>query len=323
MPRWTLRPSGWSVPFPSGDPEQKINGENAMIRKLLRGFCVTLLLTVLLAVAACAVTVGGGTVTGSDVRLRTGADTSTDANIIRQMNKGTFLLVEETLGGWYKVAYDGVEGYVSADYFSFSETLDGTYTFGAETLGTDINLRSAASTSSAVTKRIAAKGTKLTVTGVSGAWLRVTDALGVSGYIRSDYVRYSDGIGTPQTTGAQLAETAGKYLGCAYRWGGTSPKTGFDCSGFVNYIYGQYGYELDRTAQDIYSNNGTAVSRDALQPGDVLCFGYGAKSITHVGIYTGGNLMVHASTSSTGVITSEIDSAYYSRMYVGAKRILT
>ena len=294
-----------------------------MHRRFLKGAAAFLLTAALLATSVFAATIGGGTVSGSDVRLRTSADTSTSANIITQMKKGTFLLVEEKLNGWYKVAYNGVEGYVSADYVSFSETLEGTYSFSAETAGTAINLRSGASTGADIVKNIAAAGTKLTVTGVSGQWLKVTDAMGAVGYIRSDYVGYSGGIGTPQTAGSQLVETALSYKGYSYHWGGSSPKTGFDCSGFVNYIYDKYGYDLDRTAQQIYSNNGTAVSRDSLQPGDVLCFGSGAKSISHVGIYIGNGQMVHASTSTTGVITSDINSDYYTKMYVGAKRILT
>jgi len=293
-----------------------------MYRKLIRGAVVCLLLAVLLAGSAFALTSGGATVSGSDVRLRTSADTSTSANIIKLMDKGTFLLVEEKLTGWYKVACDGAEGYVSADYVTFGETLEGVYNFAAETTGTSINLRQSASTGSGIVKNIAAAGTKLTVTGVSGQWLKVTDALGATGYIRSDYVKYAGGIGKAQTQGGQLVETAKQYLGYSYKWGGMSPKTGFDCSGFVNYVYDQYGYDLDRTAQQIYSNNGTAVSKDALQLGDVLCFGYGAKSISHVGIYIGEGQMIHASTSTTGVIISDINSDYYTKMFVGAKRIL-
>jgi len=74
-------------------------------------------------------------------------------------------------------------------------------------------------------------------------------------------------------------------------------------------------------AQDIYSYDGVSVSRDSLALGDVLCFGYGSGSITHVGIYIGSGQMIHASTYNTGVIVSDIDSGYYTRMFVGAKRI--
>lgn len=297
-----------------------------MIRKLFKGALACLLLTLVLAVPASAETIGGATVSGTNVRLRTSPDTSSSANIIKQMNKGTFLLVEEKCGGWYKVVCDGVEGYVSADYATFSDTLDGTYTFSAGTDGTSVNLRNAASTGGAVVKNYPANGTALTVTGVSGNWLKVRDALGVTGYVRSDYVHYAGDAAVSstaaQTLGDQLADTAKAYLGYSYRWGGMSPATGFDCSGFVNYIYDLYGYDLDRTAQDIYSKNGVWVSKDSLQTGDVLCFGWGSQSISHVGIYVGDGKMVHASTSTTGVITSDINSDYYTRKYVGAKRIL-
>ena len=296
-----------------------------MFRKLLRGTILSLILAALLAITASAATIGGATVSGSSVRLRSSADTSSSANIIKQLNKGTFLLVEEKLSGWYKVVCDGTEGYISADYAAFSETLDGTYNFSAATTGTDVNMRAAATTGSAAVKQLPARGTALTITGVSGQWLKVTDASGKAGYIRSDYVSYVSGTAAAaaaESVGEQLVKTAKGYKGYSYRWGGMSPKTGFDCSGFVNYIYDQYGYDLDRTAQDIYSNNGTAVTKDSLQPGDVLCFGYGSKSISHVGIYIGGGEMIHASTSTTGVIISDINSDYYTRMFVGAKRIL-
>ena len=286
----------------------------------------------MLATPACAATIGGATVTGSDVRLRSGADTSSVANVITEMPAGTFLLVEEQVNGWYKVVWNGTEGYVSAQYASFSEDAEGTYSFSAATGGTDVNLRSGASTATSVVKNLRSAGSALTVTGVSGQWLRVTDASGASGYVRSDLARYKSSqpeaqtqtqTGTAGGVGASMAQTAQLYRGYAYRWGGMSPSTGFDCSGFVNYICSQYSISLHRVAQDIYSNDGTFVSRDALQPGDILCFGYGPYSITHVGMYVGDGQMIHASTSSTGVIYSDINSDYYTRMFVGAKRVAT
>ena len=163
------------------------------------------------------------------------------------------------------------------------------------------------------------------MTGVSGQWLHVTDAAGVSGYVRSDLVRYQRKAATgaaTQSAGDQLVQTAMQYQGYAYRWGGMSPATGFDCSGFANYVCAQSDISLHRVAQDIYTNDGVAVSKAELQPGDLVFFGYGAYSITHVGIYVGDGQMIHASTSSTGVILSDINSNYYTRMYVGAKRVV-
>ena len=127
---------------------------------------------------------------------------------------------------------------------------------------------------------------------------------------------------TGSATGAAIVETAKKYLGCPYVYGGMSP-SGFDCSGFVNYVYKLHGYSMYRVAKDIYYNNGTYVDKANLQPGDLLFFSNSSESVGHVGIYIGGNQMIHASTSQTGVIISDLGSNYYLQHYVGAKRIIT
>ena len=292
--------------------------------------CVALwlLAAVLLATPGLAVTIGGATVTGSDVRLRTSADTATNSNIITEMEKGTFLLVEGKQGAWYQVVMNGTEGYVSAAFANFSENADGTYVFDSTTNGTNVNLRAGASTSSSIVKSLKNTGSALKVTGVDGQWLKVTDAAGASGYIRSDLLRYKNSQSAvsaqqePSTPGEQIAATAKLYYGYNYRWGGMSPSTGFDCSGFANYVCSENGISLHRVAQDIYNNDGVSVDRDALQPGDLLFFGYGPYSVTHMGIYIGDGTMIHASTSTTGVIYSDINSNYYLRMYVGAKRVV-
>ena len=299
-----------------------------MKRKLILIAALVMLTAVLLAAPCYADTVGGAVVTGNNVRLRTGPDSTGTDNIVTEMSDGTFLLVEEQLSGWYKVVCNGVTGYVSASYVRFSETADGTYKFDAVTKGTDVNLRAGAGTGFAVVKTLKSAGSKLTVLGVSGKWLKVTDAAGAVGFIRSDLLTYADGAGTASsvyaggsTVGQQIAQLAQKYKGYAYTWGGMSPATGFDCSGFANYICKQNGIELHRVAQDIYSNDGTWVSKDSLQAGDLVFFGYGQYSVTHMGIYVGNGQMIHASTSTTGVIYSDINSNYYTRMYVGAKRV--
>lgn len=306
-----------------------------MKHRFLRAAAGVLLAAALLTMPCLADTIGGATVTGSNVRLRSSADTSSTANVLTEMPLGGFLLVEEKLDGWYKVIYNGQRGYVSADYASFAETLTGSYGFTASTGGTNVNLRADASTGAAVVKNLAAAGSALTVLGVSGQWLQVQDAAGAAGYIRSDLLNYASGdnaagvtTGTGTTTapaastlGEKLVQTAAQFLGYRYTWGGMSPSTGFDCSGLVNYVCKQHGISLHRVAQDIYSNDGVAVSRDSLQPGDLLFFGYGPYSITHTGIYAGNGQMIHSSSSDTGVIYSDITSGYYSRMLVGAKRV--
>lgn len=96
---------------------------------------------------------------------------------------------------------------------------------------------------------------------------------------------------------------ASRYLGVPYVWGGTSP-SGFDCSGFVQYVYAQRGVYLPRTTySQIYS--GTRVSRSNLMPGDLVFFGYGSPD--HVGIYTGSGMMIHAPRPGKSVEYASID----------------
>lgn len=118
-----------------------------------------------------------------------------------------------------------------------------------------------------------------------------------------------------------IVETAKSYLGSSYVSGGSSPSTGFDCSGFTKYVYGLYGISLNRTASD-QADNGTPISKDELQPGDLLLFSYyGSSSIGHTGIYIGDGKFVHAANSNRGVVTDTIESGYYLENYVGARRI--
>lgn len=118
--------------------------------------------------------------------------------------------------------------------------------------------------------------------------------------------------------GATVVETAKRYIGCSYVYGASGPSS-FDCSGFTSYVFKQHGISLNRTAAGQYSN-GVAVSRDQLQPGDLVMFG--KSGINHVGIYIGGGQIVHAANKSRGVTTDTINSGYYNNNYVGARRVM-
>ncbi|OKL36840.1 NlpC/P60 family protein [Domibacillus mangrovi] len=119
---------------------------------------------------------------------------------------------------------------------------------------------------------------------------------------------------TPST----LVSVAKKYTGVPYVWGGNTPK-GFDCSGFLKYVFKE-GAEtsIPRTVADIY-NKGTKVSSP--QVGDIVFFQTYKKGASHAGIYIGGNKFIHSS-SSKGVTTTSLDNSYWSQRYLGAKRII-
>ena len=111
-----------------------------------------------------------------------------------------------------------------------------------------------------------------------------------------------------------VVEIARKHLGAPYRWGGSSPE-GFDCSGFVQYVYAQVGVSLPHNAAKQYIL-GVAVSRDRLQPGDLVFF----DGLRHNGIYVGNGRFIHARSSGKRVTISTLDESWYAERWVGARR---
>lgn len=116
-----------------------------------------------------------------------------------------------------------------------------------------------------------------------------------------------------------LLNKARSYMGVPYVWGGTTP-SGFDCSGYVQYVYGQVGVNLPRTA-DVQFNEGKAVSFGGEAPGDMVFFETYAPGASHVGIYLGNGEFIHASSSGY-VRVSSLEESYFKARYLGAKRVL-
>lgn len=295
-----------------------------MKSKTLKAALLALILTAAMVLPVSASTIGGGTVDATALNLR--SEASTDSVSKALIPSQAFMLVEEKLDDWYKVMYNGQEGYVSSEFVNFSDTLSGSYGCKGIMIGDYVRMRSAPSTTGTVLGYYNA-GAQFTITGVSGNWVKVCTEAGLEGYIHSDYICcLSSGSQLPvgssvSGSGSDIVETAKQYLGTGYAWGGMST-SGFDCSGFVNYVYKLYGYSMYRVAQDIYSNNGTSVAKEDLQQGDLVFFGYSGSSITHVGMYIGDGQFIHSSSSAGKVVITDLSENYYTRMYVGAKRIL-
>lgn len=117
-----------------------------------------------------------------------------------------------------------------------------------------------------------------------------------------------------------IIATAKQYLGVKYQWGGSTPQTGFDCSGYVSYVFAQNGISLPRISRDQYTV-GTKVSFEDFQRGDLVFFSVAGNGIvSHVGIYLGDGQFINAS-SSKGV-TVYVIGPYWKSIYVGARRVL-
>ena len=128
---------------------------------------------------------------------------------------------------------------------------------------------------------------------------------------------------TAGVSGNRVVDTALSQLGKSYRWGSTSPsRGGFDCSGLVTYAYNKAGVKLPRTSRAM-SSHGQAVSKGNMKPGDLVFFHTGRSSrVNHVAMYIGNGKIVHSSSGQGGVRIDSINSGYYARKMVSARRVL-
>ena len=116
-----------------------------------------------------------------------------------------------------------------------------------------------------------------------------------------------------------IVKVAMSLRGSRYVRGGTS-RGGFDCSGFTNYVYSQFGIKIPRTAAT-QATAGHHVNKSELQNGDLVLFAIRGSRVDHVGLYIGGDQFVHAANPQKGVIVSSLSGSYYKTHYVGARRI--
>ena len=230
-----------------------------------------------------------GYVSAEWLRVRKGP--STDTEEITSLSKNDKVEIIGQTGNWYKIKIKDKIGYVSAKYISDTKVAETTSRSGS-TLKNETIPETEETSKVEETPAPETSQPEPSVPETSG------------------------------TTGVAIVEYAKQYLGYKYVSGGTSPSKGFDCSGFTQYVYKHFGISINRTSS-AQINNGVAVEKSDLQPGDLVIFNNDANTkIGHVGIYVGDGNFIHASNPSDGVKITTLLSGYYKQRYVGARRVI-
>lgn len=279
-----------------------------------------------------------GIVTGSVLNLRQSSNTA--STVLAKLEKGAKVTVLNEEDGWVQVTYNDITGWVTGEYLSVTTPEIGTGTVLVERA----NVRSEPNTSSKILVKVS-EGEKVSVRSRSGDWYSIVTANELSGWISQELLDVKAGAASrgdeeqiapeelaaeaqkaenPEASiGEKIVEYAKKFIGVKYKWGGNTPKTGFDCSGFAKYVYADFGIDLNRVAAD-QARQGTKVSKSELAAGDLVFFDTdgGLNNISHVGVYIGDGRFIHAASSRSvyKVTISEINTGYYSQTFMSARR---
>jgi cell wall-associated NlpC family hydrolase len=292
---------------------------------------------------------------GAGVRLR--AKASTSSAIVAVVPEGATVKIRSgSTGSWTAVSYNGSNGFIHKDFLKVSGSSSPstgasdptpTPSSGALAKGdrakttANLNLRYSASSSAGIAA-VAPSGTVVKITGSLKSGFYAVDWDGLAGYMSADYLTKtsaalstrggssggnSGGGNSGGNTGgnsggdSSIVDFAMQYLGYPYVWATAGPSS-FDCSGFTYWVVkNTLGTDIGR-GLFTQAALGTPISRNSLQPGDLVFFqNTYTWGLSHVGIYIGNDQFVHAQNESTGVVVSDLNSTYYASRWYGAVRL--
>lgn len=214
----------------------------------------------------------------------------------------------------------GVNAFAAATTAAYSDVvpLDTT----AIVTGSRLNMRSGPSTDYSII-HVLWQGNSVKVIGESSGWYQIRLSDGRTGWASGQYLSINNQETTRQEKVDAVIAYSKSLLGTPYVYGGDSPSDGgFDCSGFTQYVFGRYGYTLNRVSRD-QALNGTYVSRAYIQPGDLIFYSFeGNGIISHVGIYLGNGKMINSPKAGDVVKISDVSTSYWTSRYVTARRII-
>ncbi len=241
---------------------------------------------------------------------------STSSKVVSKLKLNTEVKIKKDYDdSWYEVEVDGDTGYVSKDLVSDTKQKEDNNNTQTTSRGSDISRVEEENTDDSnvkETEKIEAETKK-----------EDTDNTVKEEEKKDVSTSNTNRTNNSRVTGDDIVEYAKKFLGCKYKYGGTSP-SGFDCSGLTYYVYNHFGYKLNRSSA-AQAKNGKYVEKSDLQKGDLVLFrklGTTGNTIGHVGIYIGDNKFIEASDYSTGVIISSLSQKNYASRYITARRIL-
>ena len=271
------------------------------------------------------------------VNVRQGAGLNTD--VLTTLHNGKNVKVIGKQGEWYKVQVDGITGYIYQEYISINKTVNkDTHTssltnktinnYASSLISKTVNKDASNSTSKTINKDTSNSANKTINKDTSNSTNKITNkdinnsinkivnkdtSNSASKTINKDTSNSTnktinkDTSSSTGVTAQQVLAYAYQFEGYPYVWGGSSPSTGFDCSGFVQYVYAHFGINLPRTTFE-QVNCGTPVSLNNIKPGD-LVFEFGSsEGPNHVGIYIGNGQMIDAAGVGQGVTISKLYS---------------